>query len=290
LYNEDVKFLKKWWREVALGTLLFANIAVWAIVWEKRPSDLLRVYFLDVGQGNAILIDSPTHGRILYDGGPNSKVLSEIGKLLPFGDRRIDVVIGSHPDADHIGGLIDVVRRYKVGAFIEPGVESKSQIDDTLRAEVSKRRIPILLARAGMKVVLEEGIEFQILFPDREISDWETNDASIVGKLIYQDKSFLLTGDSTKKVEYLLLFSDPNILKSDVLQVGHHGSKTSTSLIYAEAVSPEYAVISTSKDNSYGHPHKEVLDILDKVNAKILNTADFGTIKFETNGQTLKLK
>jgi len=281
---------KKFWREIILSLLVFANIAVWAIIWEKRPSDLLSVYFLDVGQGDSVFINSPTHGRILIDGGSNNKVLTELGKVLPFGDRRIDVVIGSHPDADHIGGLIDIVKQYKVGVFIEPGVESKNKIDDTLRIEINDKNIPSLIARRGMKIILGGGAEFHVFFPDRDVSDWETNDASIVGKLVYRDKSFLLTGDSTKHTEYLLLALNPSELKSTVLKAGHHGSKNSTSLIYAQAVSPEYSVISAGRDNSYGHPTQEVLNILKQVGAKILSTIDLGTIKFETDGKNLEVK
>jgi beta-lactamase superfamily II metal-dependent hydrolase len=116
------------------------------------------------------------------------------------------------------------------------------------------------------------------------------NEASIVAKLIYGDESFLLTGDSSKKAEYLLLALDPNILKSNVLKVGHHGSRNSSSLPYIEAVAPEYAVISAGKDNPYGHPHQEVLDILNQVKAKILSTIDLGTIEFETDGKSLVLQ
>jgi competence protein ComEC len=289
-YNKEVKFLKGYWRESVLGALLLANIFVWSSVYAGQPSNLLHVYFLDVGQGDSILIDSPTHKRILIDGGPNSKVLSELGAILPFGDRRIDVVLETHPDADHIGGLIDVLREYEVGAFIEPGVESPSKLDDTLDALVEEKNVPSILARRGMKVDLGDGVSLNILFPNQDVSNWETNDASIVAKLVYGEESFLLTGDSAKKTEYLLLALDPDELKSDVLKVGHHGSRTSTSQIFADAVAPEYAIISAGKDNRYGHPTKEVLDILNKVGAKILSTIDLGTIEFETDGETLIIK
>ncbi len=285
-----MNFIRKNWREVVLGVLLFANIIVWITIYEKRPSDILRVYFLDVGQGDSIFIDSPTHGRLLLDGGPNSKVLTELGKILPFGDRRIDVVIESHPDADHIGGLVDVLNRYDVGTFLEPGVKSPNNVHLVLEKEIKDKNIPNILARRGMIVDFGDGARLEILFPNRDVTNWETNDASIVAKLIYGDESFLLTGDSPKYAEYLLLALDPSDLKSSVLKVGHHGSQTSTSIPYASAVGPEYAIISAGLNNRYGHPHKEVLDILNKVGAKILSTIDLGTIEFETNGMSLKLK
>jgi competence protein ComEC len=284
-----VEKFKIYWRETLVVILFVLNSLVWfAGIDQERVT--MSVYFLDVGQGDAILIDSPTRGRILIDGGPDRSVLTELGKILPFGDKRIDVVIESHPDRDHIAGLPEVVSRFNVSAFIEPGVESANQIDDELHKRVRDKNIPDLLGRRNMVVDLKDGVKLIVLFPDRDVSRWETNDASIVAKLVYGDTSFLLTGDSTKKAEFILLGLDGDILNADVLKAGHHGSRTSTSLPYAEAVSPDYAVISAGKNNSYGHPHRETLDILNKVGAKVVSTADLGTLHFESDGKKLILK
>jgi competence protein ComEC len=288
-----MEFLKKhrrFWREYLVLALILANVFVWLALYEKRPSDTLTVYFLDVGQGDAILINSPQHNRMLIDGGKNRNVLSELGEILPFSDRRIDVVIATHPDADHIGGLPEVINRYNVGMFLEPGVESDNSIDDELHRLAKEKNIPDILARRGMVVNFGDGVKLEILFPNQDVSNWETNRASIVARLVYGDSSFLLTGDSPIAIENVLLTLDPENIDVNVLKAGHHGSRTSTSLAYAQAVSPEYAVISAGKDNSYGHPHKEVLDILLKVGAKILSTIDLGTIIFETDGKTLEVK
>ncbi|MDP3874937.1 MAG: ComEC/Rec2 family competence protein [bacterium] len=285
-------FIRKSPREVVVSVLILSNIFVWAALYQRQPGNILRVYFLDIGQGDAIFIDSSTHGRLLLDGGKNRKVLTELGKILPFADKRIDVMIESHPDADHIGGLPEVVSRYNVGLFLEPGVESENSIDDELHRRIEEKNIPKLLAKRGMVINFGDGAKLQILFPlhGQDVSNWETNGASIVARLVYGNKAFLLTGDSPIRIENVLLNLDQGFLNSDVLKAGHHGSRTSTSLAYAEAVSPEYAVISAGKDNSYGHPHKEVLDILEKVGAKIVSTVESGTIKFETDGKTLKIK
>ncbi|MDO8424213.1 MAG: ComEC/Rec2 family competence protein [bacterium] len=285
-----VKAFKSRWREYVTGILVLANLFVWLSFYQGRPDGLLRVYFLDIGQGDAILIETPNRRRVLIDGGPNRKILSELGQILPFGDRRIDVMMESHPDKDHIGGLPEVVSRYKVGLFLEPGVESDNTIDDELKKRISEKKIPSALARRGMVINFGDGAKLTILFPNQDVSRWETNDASIVAKLEYGESSFLLTGDSPIKTENILLTLDKNILDSDVLKAGHHGSRTSTAAAYAAAVSPEYAVISAGFDNSYGHPHKEVLTILEKVGAKILSTIEGGTIKFETDGKTLKVE
>ena len=285
-----MEFMMKRWREVVVGALIFFNIFVWLAVVERRPSEILTVYFLDIGQGDAIFIDSPTHGRLLLDGGKNMKVLTELGKILPFADKRIDVLIESHPDSDHIGGLPEVVSRYKVGVFLEPGVESDNIIDDELHRRLEEKKIPEILARRGMVINFGDGVKLEILFPNQDVSKWETNRASIIARLVYGEKSFLLTGDSPIAIENVMLNLDSEILDSDVLKAGHHGSRTSTSLPYAQAVSPEYAVISAGLNNTYGHPHKEVLDILKKLGTNILSTADLGTIVFKTDGKSLYLK
>ena len=291
-----MKFYRYRWREIVLGILILANVFVWISIYQRRPSEFLHVYFLDVGQGDSIFIDSPTHKHILLDGGPNSKVLSEIGRILPFGERDIDVVIESHPDADHIGGLVDVLHQYKTGVFIEPGVKSTNKVDNMLHSIIKQQNIPDVLARKGMVVDLGDGVKLNILFPNQDVTNWKTNDASIVAKLVYGDKSFLLTGDSPKKSEYILLSLDKEALKSDVLKVGHHGSKYSTSLVYAQTIAPEYAVISAGAHNTYGHPTKEVLSILKQVGANVVSTESvggltgMGTIEFETDGESLRLK
>src|SRR3989338_9431918 len=119
-------FIRKYPREIVISVLVLSNILVWVAVYQRQPSDKLSFYFLDVGQGDAIFIDSPRHGRALVDGGANRKVLSELGKILPFADKRIDVMVATHSDKDHIGGLPEVVSRYDVGLFLEPGVESEN--------------------------------------------------------------------------------------------------------------------------------------------------------------------
>lgn len=287
---ESFKKHRRFWKECLIGALLISNLFVWRAFYQRQPDGLLRVYFLDIGQGDAILIDSPRHGRALIDGGRNREVLNELGGILPFGDRRIDAVIATHPDTDHIGGLSEVVSRYDVGVFLEPGVESDSGIDDALRGWIEEKGIRSVLARRGMVVNFGDGVKLVILFPNQDVTNWETNRASIVAKLVYGERSFLLTGDSPVSIENVLLSLNAEVLDSDILKAGHHGSRTSTSLKFAEAVSPEYAVISAGKGNSYGHPHKEVIQILESVDARILSTAESGTIKFETDGQVLKLK
>lgn len=243
-----------------------------------------------MGQGDGILIESPTGGRVLIDGGPNRRILSELGEVLPFGDRRIDVVIESHPDLDHINGLVEVLRRYEVGVFVQSGVESSNEVDDLIDRILDEKDIREVVAKRGMRLDLGGGAVLQIIFPNTDVSSWETNEATTVSKLTYGESTFLFTGDSTKRAEYILLGLGEEALDVDVLQVGHHGSETSTGPLYIKAVTPEYSVISSGKDNKYGHPHKVTLDTLSKFETKILNTAQVGRVKFESDGETLEVK
>jgi competence protein ComEC len=285
-----MSFVRRNWRECLVGALILANFFVWLAVYERRSSETLSVYFLDIGQGDAILIESPSKGRVLIDGGRNRQVLSELGGILPFGDKRIDVVIATHPDSDHIGGLPEIISRFDVGVFLEPGVTADESINTELHTTLEARGIEVVEAKRGMVVNFGDGARLTILFPSQDVSWWPNNDASIVSKLSYGEHSFLLTGDAVLRTENIILNLGPEILDVDILQVGHHGSRTSTSLSFAEATSPLYAVISAGRDNSYGHPHTEVLQNLASVGATILGTYELGTIQFETDGETLEIR
>lgn len=282
-----MKFFKTHWRAIILSGLILANVALWHALYLREPSEFLSVYFFDIGQGDSILIESPSRGRVLIDGGPNRRVLSELGRVLPFADKRIDVVLSTHPDKDHIGGLPEVISRYQVRVYVEPGVRSDNHVDEELLRRVREKNIPTITGKRGMVLDFGDGVKLTILYPVGDVSGWETNDASIVAKLTYGDQSFLLTGDAGLKAEMDLLAYKDN-LKSSLLKVGHHGSRTSTSLPFARAVSPAYAVIPAGKDNTYGHPHREVLEVLNAIGAEVLSTADKGTIRFKTDGRTLQ--
>ena len=237
---------------------------------------------------------------MLIDGGPSRGVLRELSKVMPFYDESIDVVIATHPDSDHISGLNDVLDKYRVDLFMEPGVVGDTNIYKELKNKVAQKNIKIIEARRGMAVDLGEGAILEILFPVIDPEGMETNTASIVARLVYGENEFMLTGDSPKAIEeYLVSLPQDQIfetgaqdltLSSDVLKAGHHGSKTSTGAAFVAAVSPQYAVISAGLDNRYGHPHQEVLDILDAFGAQILRTDLSGRIIFKSDGVNLKVK
>ncbi len=272
--------IKKYGLLYLTALLLFAVIFVFYLDWQNSNRKLTFA-MLDVGQGDALFIESPTGTQVLIDGGPPKRVLSALSRVMPPFDRSIDALIITNPDLDHIGGFLDVLKVYKVGKVFEPGTITDSKAYQNLRDEIKRKNIPVVLAKKGMKIHIGGGAVIDILFPDRDVSGWTTNDGSVVASLVYGDTSILLAGDSTIKTENIVLAEGSmSELDSDILKVGHHGSRTSTSDSFVRAVSPDYALISDGKGNSYGHPHREVLDTLARFGVKILRTDLLGTIIF----------
>jgi competence protein ComEC len=282
-------FIKNYWRLIILLLLLVGNFFVWYVIVREDRQGILTVAFLDVGQGDAIYLEAPNGNQVLIDGGPGKKVLQELGQVMPFYDRSIDLVIASHPDSDHIAGLVDVFERFAISGFMESGVISDNQTYGVLKNKVAVEGAKEILARRGQRVVLDDGVTLEILFPDRSPENWDTNDASVVAQLVYGENEFLLTGDAPAKIEKYLAELDSKRLRSDVLKAGHHGSRTSTSAEFVGLVQPQYAVISVGKKNRYGHPHPEVLAILQKAGAEILRTDTLGTIVFKVDTSSLAI-
>ena len=244
---------------------------------------------LDVGQGDALFVESPTGTQVLIDGGPPRKILGALSRVMSPFDRKIDAIIVTNPDQDHIGGFLDVLKVYKVGVVLEPGTFNDSKTYQNLKEEIKNKKIQDILARRGMRLNLGGGAVIDILFPDRDVSDWTTNDGSVVGKLSYGETSIMLMGDATEETERIILEENSkNALLSDILKVGHHGSRTSTSPQFVEAISPTQALISAGGDNRYGHPHQEVLDTLNQFGVKIFRTDLLGTIIMKSDGEVLR--
>ena len=283
-----LRFSERYAGWLAVLALVFINAFIWFGPLAAQGSGMLTVSFLDVGQGDSIYIEGPTGSQILVDGGTGPAVLRELGAVMQFHDRSIDVVVGTHPDKDHIGGLSSVLSRYAVGYFVDPGLPNDTAAWRALEETIAARGVERKTARRGMKIVLGGGATLDILFPDRDMTGADTNDASIVARLSFGDESFLLTGDSPKKIEEYLVRLDALSLESDVLKAGHHGSRTSTGETFLAAVHPAFAVISSGKGNSYGHPHEEVLGILAHFGVRTMSTAKEGRITFKTDGKTIE--
>lgn len=270
---------------IIFWTLLCVTFVLALVYIKENNTGTLKVFFLDVGQGDAIYIRTPGGRDMLIDGGPSKIVIQRLSEVMPWYDKTIDVVLETHPDADHIGGLPHVFARYEVGVFIEPGVKSPNAIDDELLRLREEKNIPQTIARRGMRVDFGDGSHFDILFPDTDPAFLETNTASIVGRMVYGSTSVMLTGDSPDEIERHLIFKDGTTLRSDILKAGHHGSRTSSGLEFVKTVAPKYAVISAGKGNRYGHPHKEVLNVFNTLGVEVMRTDTMGTLYFVSDGK-----
>lgn len=267
---------RTWMLQVLLlGILVFLVFLVVLLPKKRELND--EIAMLDIGQGDSFLIQTKEGRQMLVDGGKDASVLTQLSKTMPLGDRTIDVVLATHPDADHIGGLHYVLERYKVGLFLTSDVMADTSTFAELYQTIRKKHVPAYYVRKGMFVSLNDHTQFSILFPDRDTTNWETNAASVVGRLDMGTKSALFTGDSPIQIEQYLVRTDPKDIDVDILKLGHHGSKTSSSLEFLKATSPSLALISAGKNNSYGHPHQEVLDRLKELGIPWVNTAEIGT-------------
>jgi len=266
--------------------LALLNALVWYFVFTESPH-ALSVSFLNVGQGDAIFIEAPNGSQVLIDGGPaNGAVLRELAKVMPIYDRYIDVVIATHPDADHIGGLNEVFKRFQIGLLLESGLSKDTGIFLAEEKTITENKIKHINARRGMKLDLGGGAVLTILFPDRDLpSTVDANDGSITALLSYKKETFLFTGDAPQKIEKYLVALDGKNLDIDVLKAGHHGSKTSTSDIFLRATTPVYTIISAGENNRYGHPHADTLARLRTASTTVLRTDELGTITFKTDGK-----
>ena len=259
----------------------------------SRPDSLLRVRIMDVGQGDAILVQAPSGTRTLIDGGagPGTGV-DGLGRALPFWDRRLDMVVLTHADLDHFGGLTEVVRRYEVELVVENGLPSDGALFMAWRQELSKSDAPELMtAVRGQRIDLGGGALLEVLAPPPEQiigSGSADNNNGVVLRLVYGQVSFLLAADIEAETEKELVASGVD-LKSAVLKVAHHGSRTSTTPSFLRAVSPAAAVVSAGAENPFGHPHADVIERLDAMPSSdhTYVTSEHGDVEFTTDGRRL---
>ncbi|MEK7627827.1 MAG: MBL fold metallo-hydrolase [Patescibacteria group bacterium] len=267
--------------------VLVALITVTILSISRDNGRYLRVSFLDVGQGDAIFIESPTGYQVLIDGGRDRSVLRELSREMHWYDRSIDLVIATHPDSDHISGLNDILDRYRVAEIFDSGVVHDAPAAISFRKKSQAEGARMSAPLRGQVVDIGGGAYIEILFPDRPVPHLETNTASIVVRVVYGATSFMLTGDSPQVIEEYLVYLDGSALQSTVLKAGHHGSRTSSSPQFVATVAPTYAVYSRGCDNSYGHPHKEVVAIFTQIGVQVRDTCTDSRVTFISNGSTL---
>ena len=274
---------------VILG-LLVITISIWYIVLRDDHRGVLRVSFLDIGQGDSIFIESPTGETALIDGGPDDTVLRRLPQVMSPLDHSIDLVIGTHPDSDHIAGLIDVLQRYRIAYVMQSSVLGSTPtwnaFEDAIKTDKAKGT-QVITAQRGEVVELGGGAYLEVLSPDRTLLHTDTNTACVVTRLVYGATSFMLPCDAPQAIENYLVELDAKDLHSTVLKAGHHGSKTASSPLFVGEVDPQYAVYSRGCNNTYGFPHQETIQTFALFGIPTSDTCKEGTITFISDGQTV---
>lgn len=248
-------------------------------------SDRLRVIFLDVGQGASQLLISPSGKTMLIDGGNNDREQAMLDYLKQYGVTHLDIVIGTHPDADHIGGLDRVIDHIDVGEIYMPKIQANTKTFESLLLSIKNKGLKVKTAKAGLVLDWDEDIEVTMVGPVK-VSDSKNNMSAVV-KVVYGNTSYLLTGDAERESERDMVESGAD-LRADVLLIGHHGSKSSSTLSFLKEVAPQYGVIQVG-DNSYGHPTSTVLDRLRKQGIEVYRNDLHGTVEIASDGYTYQI-
>ena len=249
------------------------------------PGEELKVHFLDVGQGDSIFIELPTNETILIDASIKDASDKIIKYLKEENGSKIDYVFATHPHSDHIGGMSAVIKAFDIGQIYMPKAVTTTKTYENLLLTIKDKNLKIKTAKAGNTIIDTDDLKLVVLAPNQDSYE-SLNNYSIVLKLTYKEKSFLFTGDAETLSEKEITGD----VEADVLKVGHHGSRTSTSQAFLNKVNPSYAVISVGLNNDYKHPHQEVLDRLEKKNIKIYRTDQNGDIIFTTDGYNIDVK
>lgn len=281
-----------------LYSLIFSFVIILSLLFgdsykiEARPTNYgyithpLLIYFFDVGQGDSIFINFPNGRTMLIDGGDVEHGSDVIRKLKKLHIKNIDLLVSSHPDIDHIGGLLKVINRVEVKSILDSGKKYNSHSYYLYKKEAYQRNIPIKIAKRHDKINLDPNVEIEILNSGKP--SLSNNDSSIVLKLTYEEISILLTGDIESKTEKRLI-KDENI-DAHVLKIPHHGSSTSTTKSFLFAVNPTVAILSYDRFNLFGHPHRSVLKRLKHLGIKQYSTVEHGDIELSTNGKKLYIE
>lgn len=273
-----------------LAALAVATVLIWQQVFAKQESQLLLVEFFDVGQGDSIFIEAPNGNQVLIDGGPSDRVLEKLSKVMGYFDKSLDLVILTHPDSDHLNGLIEVLKHHQVGQILASAAQVKTAQFDEWQKIISKKQILLKYARAGQRIKISPQIYLDIVYPFtnklQEVK--KANNWSVVSRLCYSEICFLLPGDIEAPQENILAKTRFN-LKSQVLKLAHHGSKTSSTDLFLAKIKPDLVVISVGKNNRFGQPHLEVLERLKTYTSQIRRTDDSSDIKLKTDGKRLMI-
>jgi len=264
--------------------LVLAAIPVFSLSY--NPSTELEVDFLDVGQGDAILIQSPYGQNLLIDGGPDDAVIERLSEKLPYWDRVIDLMILTHPHDDHVAGLVDVVNRYVVKKIIYTGVIHDSPDYLAWLDVIEDKNIPILIIDRPQTVVLGDDCQLEIIYPRKSLANQDVsnlNSSSIALRLVYGQTGFFLSGDLEAEIEEELVEKEV-VSEAQVFKANHHGSDTSNTQKFIEAINPEIVVVQVGADNDFGHPSLRVLKRFERLGVEIYRNDIDGTVEIYSDG------
>jgi competence protein ComEC len=267
-----------------LGLLAFLGLLVREA--NRLPDGAFHVHFLDVGQGDAALLVSPSGKQIVIDGGPDLSALSRIGERMSFFDRTIDLLVLTHPNTDHLVALPELAERYRIGAALLSVVEYPLPLYERFLTLMHQVDIPVIIADPKQDIVMGDGLILDVVWPPGNTHGTtvkNTNDASVVVRALYGNHAILFTGDIEKKAEMAILRSGTDV-RSNVLKAAHHGSKTSSSTGFLLGVKADIAIISVGKENSFGHPNAGVLERLRTLGMNVHRTDVEGTVSIESRG------
>lgn len=284
-------------KKAQLATIVvFGLIAIVSMVFDiditgssnLTTNGTVEISYLDVGQGDATYI-KVNDMDILIDAGSKSDVDKLMKQLEEKNIDDFEIVVSTHPHEDHIGGMTKVLQTYKVESFYMPKVEHSTKTFENMIKEVEKQGLKVKVLKEGVNIDVGEGALLETFSPTQD-SYSNLNNYSPIMKLTFGNNSFLFTGDAEKDVEAEVLSKYKDKLDSDVIKFGHHGSSTSSSQSFIEAVSPDYGIISCGVDNSYGHPHKEILKLIQDMNIEAYRTDTQGQITVISDGNSIDIK
>ncbi len=290
-------------KKISIAGIIPAAALLFVLPWFFRgqtkpavtPEDIplseqkLTVHFIDVGQGDCELAQLPQGRTMLIDAGDNGHEQDIIDYIDGLNIRKIDYLIATHPHADHIGGMEEIIEKYDIGEVYMPRAEATSKTFEKMLDAIESKKLPVHSAAAGRNIFDFDGVKADFIYPYEGEEHDNLNNYSAVVRLECDKTSFLFMGDAEAEAEGEIMEKGGNV-QCDVLKVGHHGSKTSSELSFLQSANPKYAIISCGENNKYGHPHKETLEKLNNIKTEVLRTDILGTIKITTNGNVISVQ
>jgi competence protein ComEC len=266
-------------------SLIAGNLLIWGF-FLSLPDGKLHLKVYDVGQGDSIFLETAAGYKILIDGGPDNKVLGYLGNDLPFYSQRIDLLILTHPEADHLTGLLEVIKRYQIKTLWISNVSNKTRLFEDWQRLLAEKRIPTTIVYQGDKMIFPDKTVVSVLWPRKDAYRSDLNSNSIVVEVSFDNFDALLTGDADQNSQPYTSDSRP----VEVFKVPHHGSKTALNVTFVSLIKPAVSIISVGAKNLYGHPSENTINLLKSVGSKVYRTDKNGTIEVVSNGQHWQVK